>query len=217
MSAAKIYQQVNLYQPIFRKQRQIFSARTMAQAAALVAVALLGLYAYGLWQVLGLEAEVVQLEGREKAYVAQLARIDPSVTSSRRAEVDQELKKLDATLLDQQRLIDVLRDQPLGATEGFSGFLAALGRQHRPELWLTSFAINGGTRALELDGRAVRADLIPEYLQSLGREPALDGQKFDRLEIERDDAEVTFHATSRAAKAGDELRVDTGAEARKRL
>ena len=29
-----IYQQVNLYQPIFRKQRQIFSAMTMAQAGA---------------------------------------------------------------------------------------------------------------------------------------------------------------------------------------
>ena len=31
-------------------------------------------------------------------------------------------------------------------------YLAALGRQHTPELWLTEFAINGGTRALELDG-----------------------------------------------------------------
>jgi Tfp pilus assembly protein PilN len=201
VTATTLYQQVNLYQPIFRKQRQIFSAITMAQAAGVVAVALLGLYVYGLWQVLGLESEVVQLEGREKAFTAQLARIDPSITSNRRAEVEEELKRLNATLLDQQRLIDVLRDQPLGSTEGFSPYLAALGRQHRPELWLTELAINGGTRALELTGRSVRAELVPEYLQSLGREPALAGQKFDRLEIGRDDAEVTFHATSRAAAA----------------
>jgi Tfp pilus assembly protein PilN len=213
MTATTMYQQVNLYQPIFRKQRQIFSAITMAQAAGIVAVALLGFYFYGLWQVLGLEAEVVQLEGREKAFTAQLARIDPSPSSHRRAEVEAELKVLNATLLDQQRLIDVLRDQPLGTTEGFSGYLAALGRQHKPELWLTEFAINGGTRALELTGRSTRAELVPEYLQSLGREPALAGQKFDRLDIDRDDAELTFRATSTAASASD----DGQAIGRKRL
>jgi Tfp pilus assembly protein PilN len=200
-----MYQQVNLYQPIFRKQRQIFSAVTMAQAAAVVAVALLGFYVYGLWQVLGLEAEVVQLEGREKAFTAQLARIDPSLTSNRRAEVEQELKKLNETLLGQQRLVEVLRDQPLGTTEGFSGYLSALGRQHKPGLWLTQLAINGGTRALELTGRSVRAELVPEYLQSLSREPALAGQKFDRLDIGRDDSGITFRATSRAATEKDYL------------
>ena len=199
-----MYQQVNLYQPIFRKQRQIFSAITMAQAAGLVAVALLGFYFYGLWQVLGLEAEVVLLEGREKAYTVQLARIDPSLTSSRRTEVEGELAKLNATMVDQQRLIDVLHEQPLGTTEGFSRYLAALGRRHTPELWLTEFAINGGTRALELNGRSVRAELVPEYLQSLGREPALEGQKFDRLDIARDEADITFSATSRAATATEE-------------
>ena len=141
-----IYQQVNLYQPIFRKQRQVFSARTMAQAIAVVAAALLGMYAFGVWKLSGLDAEVVQLEGREKAFAAQLGRIDPNLGASRRAEVEQEIKSLNATLLDQQRLIDVLRDQPLGTTQGFSSYLAALGRQHTPLLWLTSLTINGATR-----------------------------------------------------------------------
>ena len=36
-----MYQQINLYQPIFRKQRQIFSAVTMFQAIGVVAAALL--------------------------------------------------------------------------------------------------------------------------------------------------------------------------------
>jgi len=200
-----LYQQINLYQPIFRKQRQVFSAVTLAQAAGVVAVALLGLYLYGFWKVAALEGAVVQLEGREKAFIAQLASLDPSLGANRRAEVEQELERLNATLLDQQRLIDVLRAQPLGTTDGFSGYLAALGRQHTPELWLTDFAINGGTRAVELSGRSVRAELVPEYLQRLGREPALAGQRFDRLDIERDEAnaEIAFHATSEAAAAAE--------------
>jgi Tfp pilus assembly protein PilN len=204
-----MYQQVNLYQPIFRKQRQVFSAATMAQAVGLVVVVLLGIYGYGVWKLARLEAEVVQLEGREKAFTAQLGRIDPNLGASRRAEVEQELKKLNATLLDQQRLIDVLRDQPLGTTEGFSEYLAALGRQHTPLLWLTDVTINGGARAVELGGRSVRAELVPAYLQRLGHEPALTGQRFDRLEIERDkdSAEIAFHATSRKADDREETRV----------
>jgi hypothetical protein len=194
-----MYQQINLYQPIFRKQRQVFSAATMAQALAVVAVTLLGLYAYGAATVRALEAEVVQLEGREKALATQLMRIDPALSDHRRAELDAELGRLNATLLDQQRLIEVLREQPLG-NGGFSSYLAALARRRTPEVWLTAIAVNGGTGAIELAGRSLRPSLVPELLQRLGEEPALAGQTFDRFEIGKDEetGEATFRATSRA-------------------
>jgi hypothetical protein len=205
--ASAMYQQINLYQPIFRKQRLIFAAVAMAQAAGLVAAALLALYGYGVFKVTRLEAEVARLEGLEQTFTAQLGGIDPSLAVSARAGVEQEIATLNATLADQQRLIDVLRDQPLGGSEGFSGYLAALGRQHRPELWLTRIAVNGGARALELAGRSVRAEAVPEYLRRLGAETALAGQRFDRLEIERDESagDVAFSATSRAAAADEAL------------
>lgn len=195
-----MYQQINLYQPIFRKQRQIFSATTMAQALAVVAVALLGLYAYGFAKVRALEIEVVQLEGREKALTTQLMRIDPALSDDRRAELDAELARLNATLLDQQRLIEVLRDQPLG-NGGFSSYLAALARRQTPALWLTDIAINGSTGAIELAGRSLGPALVPDLLQRLGQETALAGQTFDRFEIGQDEetGEATFRATSRAA------------------
>jgi hypothetical protein len=196
-----MYQQINLYQPIFRKQRQIFSATTLAQVLGIVAAALLLLYGYGVLQVRRLEGDVVQLEGREKALTMQLARIDPTQNQHRRAEVEEELKKLNATLVTQQRLIDVLHERPLGSKAGFSGYLAALGRERTPELWLTQFAINGSTGALELAGRSTRPELVPEYLQRLGREQALTGQRFDALEIEHDaeKGDAVFRATSQAA------------------
>ena len=198
-----MYQQINLYQPIFRKQRQIFSAVAMVQALAVVTVGLLAIYGYALAKVGALEAEVVQLESRENALNLQLLRIDPTASDQRRAELESELRRLTATLLDQQRLIDVLKEQPLGGTEGFSAPLSALARQRTPELWLTQLAINGGTGAIELAGRSLRADLVPEYMQRLGTEGALAGQRFDRFEIARDEAtaETTFRATSRAALA----------------
>lgn len=196
-----MYQQINLYQPIFRKQRQIFSATTMLQALGLVVAALLGIYAYGLIQVADLETEVVQLEGRERALATQLARIDPNLSQNRRQGAEEELKRLTATLVDQQRLIEVLRDRPLGSVQGFSGYLAALGRQRTPEVWLTEFAINGSTGALEVSGRSTQPALVPEFMQRLGTEAALGGQQFDRFELERDRAtgQSVFRATSRAA------------------
>lgn len=196
-----MYQQINLYQPIFRKQRQIFSTVAMVQALAIVAAALLAIYGYGWTKVGALEAEVVQLEGRETALMTQLTRMDPALSANRRAELEAELKRLNATLENQQRLIEELRKQPLGDAAGFSGYLAALGRQRTPELWLTSLGINGGTGAIELEGRTLRPEIVPEYMQRLGQEAALATQRFDRFEIERDaeNGEATFRATSRAA------------------
>ena len=200
-----MYQQINLYQPIFRKQRQIFSAVTMLQAAGVVAIALMTIYLYGFWRLAGLEVEVVQLEGREKAFTAQLDSIDPDLGFERRQEVEEELERLNATLLSQQRLIEVLREQPLGSTSGFSANLAALARQHSDGLWLTAIVINGASGAMELAGQSVRAELIPEYLLRLGEEEALSGQLFDRLEIDRTDqrSEVVFRVTSRAVDQQD--------------
>lgn len=197
-----MYQQINLYQPIFRKQRQIFSAVTMAQVLGVVTAALLGIYGYGVAQVGALERAVVQLEGREQALATQLVRIDPAMGDNRRTELEAELKRLNATLLDQQRLIDVLQEHPLGDTAGFSAPLAALARQRTPELWLTELAINGGTGAIELAGRSLEPELVPAYMQRLGTEGALAGQRFDHFEIGRDErnGDTTFRATSRAAR-----------------
>lgn len=197
-----MYQQINLYQPIFRKQRQVFSAATMAQALTVVAIALLAIYGYGLMQVRAVEAEVLQLESRERALTTQLARIDPDLGNDRRAELEAELRRLTATLEEQQRLEKVLRERPLG-NSGFSRFLAALGRRREAELWLTDIAINGSTNAIELAGRSRRAALVPELLERLGEEEALAGQTFDRFEIAKDEAtgEAVFRATSRAAAA----------------
>jgi hypothetical protein len=201
--SAHLYQQINLYRPIFRRQKQIFSSAVMLQAIGIFTVALLTIYVYGLWQVRGLEAEAVQMEGRERAYAARLAGLDTSSGGARRREVDDEIRRLSATLIQQQRLIEVLGDQPLGRTEGFSAHIAALARRHRPGLWLTSVTINGTSNAIELAGQSVAPELVPEYLLTLGEEQALAGQRFDRFDIERleDKSGVVFHVSSRMVSA----------------
>ena len=206
--SAPLYQQINLYQPIFRRQRQIFSSQTMLQATAIIAVALMTIYAYGLWQVAGLEAEALQLEGRERAYSTQLASLDPDSSAARRREAERELERLTATLLRQQRLIEVLEEKPLGSTDGFSEVLGALARQRRSGLWLTEITINRVSDAIELVGSSVDPALLAPYLLQLGEEEALAGYRFDDFEIARraDAATVDFWISSRAVADG---RADT--------
>lgn len=209
---AALYQQINLYQPIFRKQRQVFSAVTMIQTVAIVAVALIAIYIYGLVGVLGLEGEVVQLEGREKAFATQLAMLDPGSGQARRREVEEEMQRLNETLIDQQKLIDVLEAQPLGSTEGFSAYMSSLARRHVRGLWLTRVKVNGATDAIELVGQSIDPELVPEYLLGLGEEDALVGQRFDRLRIERDPdapARVNFFVSSHRATATFPAREDS--------
>jgi Tfp pilus assembly protein PilN len=194
-----LFQQVNLYQPIFRRQRHIFSATTMLQGVAVVAVALMTIYAYGAWQVAMLEAQAAELMSREDAYSGQLARLDSSDGGSRRQEIDAALEDLSATLLAQQHLMAVLEEQPLGDTGGFSAALAALARRHSPGLWLTELRIRGGTGSIQVAGRTTDPGLIPAYLLSLSDEEALVGRRFDEFEIQRSDEgdEVTFRVASR--------------------
>ena len=65
-------QQVNLYQPIFRKQRKVFSAVTIAQAAAVFIVGLLLIYGYGRWQLAALGADIDALELQRNAAMLHL-------------------------------------------------------------------------------------------------------------------------------------------------
>ena len=200
-----LYQQVNLYQPILRRQRHIFSALTMIQSLGVVTVALMTIYGYGVWQVGKLEAEAVQLEGRERAYGAQMARLDPSESISQRRAIEREIESLNASLIAQQRLIDVLNEQQLGSTDGFSVQLAALGRRYSSGLWLTELRINGSTESIELVGRSTDPAKVPAYLLRLGEEQALTGQRFDSFEIERFDdpesigpSDIGFRVSSKA-------------------
>src|SRR4051812_33188494 len=44
-------QQINLYSPLFRKQKKLFTALAMVQALGIVVIALVGLYGYARVQV----------------------------------------------------------------------------------------------------------------------------------------------------------------------
>ncbi|MGE0080723.1 MAG: PilN domain-containing protein [Thiohalomonadaceae bacterium] len=183
------FQQINLYQPIFRKQEKVFSAKAMAQSAAVVVVGLLAFYGFGVWQLSALEAQREQVEQRRSEAVARMESLrqlypERSKDAALEARVQQLARELDA----RTRIATQLGSGAEGNTRGFSAHLAGLARQRPEPLWLTHIGIAGGGSRLRLSGSALQPEAVPRFLQRLSAEPAFAGAGFRHLQIQREEA-----------------------------
>ncbi len=179
-------QQINLYQPLFRKQQKIFSAVTMLQAAAMVAVGMLAFFAYGIWQTHALTAQAEQAQKqRDEAAkrVAELARLYPQ--RSKDTALEQQVETLRNQVRVKQQVLAKLADRHEGNLHGFAAQLEGLARQRLPQLWLTRVGITHGGQSLELDGSALVPEEVPQYLQRLATETAFGGTEFRYFTMDR--------------------------------
>jgi hypothetical protein len=183
-----VSQQINLFNPIFLKQRKYFSVITMLQALLLIAVGSAVFYAYAAYQVKQLAR---QSDEAGKRYVAEQARLDSykahfSPEQTRQALAN-ELRATEARVFAQQDVIDTLKSGAIGNTSGYSGYMRAFARQAMNGLWLTGFNITGDAAQLSLSGAVMSdsPDLVPAYVQKLGTEAVMHGKSFAALQIQR--------------------------------
>lgn len=177
-------QQINLYNPLFLKTEKHFSARTMAQALLVVLVAIAAIFVFGLMQTRSTERLAAQ-------YRDQLAREQTQVTSlvaqassaSRSKALESEVAQLEAQIKLRRATLQALSTGELGNTAGFSEFLAALGRQTLSGVWLTEIRIDDAGNGLFVQGRALRAELLPAYLDRLSREPMMRGRRVTEMKL----------------------------------
>ncbi|HEX7029425.1 MAG TPA: hypothetical protein VF254_02425 [Gammaproteobacteria bacterium] len=179
-------QQVNLYQPILRKQKKVFSAVAMAQALGVIALLMLALYGFSYWQVQQLENEHRDLQARQKELAARIAGLSDSLQSqpaSRELTRRAEAAEREANL--KQRLAQLLTDRPMADGGGFSAAFAGLARQRVAGLWLTGIEIHNAEndRKVALHGFTARAELVPRLVQQLGEEPAFEGLQFRHMHV----------------------------------
>jgi hypothetical protein len=181
-----VSQQINLYQPILRRQRKVFSAVTMLE---LVAVALLGLgllYGFGRSQEASVRRDIALLEGQRLAAQGQVDALALQLAARRDVSaLTQELQQAEQTLAAKRRLQQWLASQGADRAGGFAGHVEGLARQHRPGLQLAAIGIASGGRQLRLAGSTVDAAELVRYLGRLGAEPAFRGIEFRSVQIER--------------------------------
>ncbi len=180
-------QQINLYQPIFRKQKKVFTAVAMLQVTGFVFLLLAAIYAYSWWQLQPFEQELERATAEHKRLKQQVENLQARTKTEAKSQllVD-EVKKLRRELEQKRQINAMFSEGSFGNQSGFSALWAGLARQHIDGLWLTGVRFENGGRKLTLSGRTISAELVPIYIQRLSKEEAFSGISFNLLEMKRD-------------------------------
>lgn len=181
-----ISQQINLYQPIFRKQPVAFSFWTGLLLAAIVITVMFGIYGYGKWQLQQMEVQLGNAQQYNSALKEDIAAIEKKLPEPKvNRLLEQEITQLTERRKTGLALLNTLRTRIEGNPKGFSGYFEGLARQTESGLWFTLIDIKLGGRALNLSGETVQPELVPNLLQRLEKEAAFNGKTFQVMKLKR--------------------------------
>lgn len=194
-------QQVNLYQPIFRRQTPLFSARTMLQSLLLMVAVLGGIYGYASHEVHMLATHVQGLERQRGDAETRLLALESSLPKREPSRLlASEVEKATGDIAERVALVAMLSSPGDASGHGFSTHLEGLARQNVEGLWLTGLRLRRAGRDIVIRGTALDAALVPVLVQRLSDEPAFAGMRFAALTIDRSDAtpeQVDFELRTR--------------------
>lgn len=179
-------QQINLFNPAFCKQREWFTALMLAQALALLALIMTGVYGYQFRQASLLDKQIKA--GSEILAQTQSRLVKAAAENAPRqknAALETRAQEMEQLIQNEEEVLAVLQGGSLGNTQGYSGYMRAFARQTVNGLWLTEFSIKGAGMEMRLEGRTLRPELVPAYIQRLNKETTTQGREFSALEMQR--------------------------------
>lgn len=179
-------QQINLYQPIFRKEEKKFSTVAMLQSVGLVVIGVVALYAFTWWQAGALKNELKRVDQNHAAASKRLG--DATGKFGQRkgpSSLDSEIARLEGEIVAKQQIQEILQRGIFSNTQGFSEYFASFARQRVPGVWLTGFDITGAAEQMVLAGRTTNPELVPRYMQKLSSEKTLSGIEFRTFQMNR--------------------------------
>jgi hypothetical protein len=183
-------QQINLFNPVFLKQKKYFSVMAMGQALVLIVLGALLFYGYALYQVRQLSAQVAEMSKRHAAEQARLTTYANEFSPQRSTQMLQdEVALLEAQAAAQDKLLTTLKSGVIGNTEGYSEYMRAFARQSVHGLWITAFDIVGDGAQMSLNGGVLSPQLVPSYIQRLGREKVMKGKTFAMMQMRQPESE----------------------------
>lgn len=123
-------------------------------------------------------------------YNLQAAQIEQEINTLRitaaanpPSPVVKELESLRQKDAQQRQVQDALQGSMAWASQGYSDYLMALGRQTHPSVWITGLNVRGDGRDIILTGRTDNVAAMPTYLQRLGQEERFKGRRFAQMEM----------------------------------
>jgi hypothetical protein len=195
-------QQINLFNPIFLKEKKYFSAVTMVQSLVILVAGMTAFYAYAKYQVDALERRAVDTAAQHKSLQERLTRTTaqfaPKTTD---AGLVAALAGLQAQHSARMAMIGSLGTGELSKESGYAEYMRALARQSLDGLWLTGFRVGEGGEQVEINGRALQPALVPAFISRLHLEKVMQGRAFDALTMTQRQAPLPAAPVKRLAGA----------------
>lgn len=177
-------QQINLLNHTLIKKRDFLTPTNLLLTSALLSAGLLGYYSY-------IQVEIASLAQQRDQIVASLISAQELLKQTTLSHTPREADKTLASKIaqlelkteQQQKILKTIKASASDPGNSYATLMLAFSRQAIDGLWLTSFKMDSEKNTLNISGRALRSELIPEYISRLGDEPMLKGKKFDTLSI----------------------------------
>jgi hypothetical protein len=189
-------QQINLLNPALIKQKDFLNPNNIVMTLGLLSALMLGYYGYAQKQLSLLTLQRSQVAETLAATQAQLqqATLLHMPHEINKALIEQ-ITQLEQKEKMQQQILQTVNQSTATPEKGYAALMRAFAKQSLDGLWLTSFSFDSSTEKLNISGRTLQADLVPEYISNLGNEPALKGKLFSALSMNLPKVEASKLAT----------------------
>lgn len=179
--------QINLYSPSLREPQRHFALRSMLQALAVFAVALVALCGWALWRTAGLQRDLASANTAFSAEQERLGRnLAAKPASNDTAALNQELAQAQQALARQRSELGARREAAAAVGARPAAWLQLLARNTPPAVWLTGVR-NAGTR-IEIDGYTLNPEALQPWLAQVTAAAPAGARELGALAVQRETA-----------------------------
>jgi hypothetical protein len=181
-----VHQRVNLFQPIFRKERKLFSFTVCVQMVVMFTLTLIFLYFFGWRNVNTIESDLAVVKKQNDTHLAQLASVTQKIKSlGDSANTADQINQLRDELEAERYMLQVLGNDYSQHRLGFSSYLEGFARRSIQGMWISAFEMKNGGRSVQITGGTLSPEIIPDFLSGLTKEASLQGTSFEVLTMDR--------------------------------
>ena len=179
-------QQINLSQPVLLTHKRYFSARTMAQALALLLVLGGALGAFGVWS---LSTATRAIQATLNTQGPELARLRAAIAAGQvdagagAQALGQELAGARAQLRERQNTLVELRRGLMAPGQGHSARMQLVAQTIPAQAWVTE--LRADAAQLEVRGFTREPAVLNDWVAKLAQSPLLRGQQLAKVKVER--------------------------------
>jgi hypothetical protein len=179
-----MHQQINLYQPVFRKQHKVFSSLTLLQISAAVLFLLSIIVGHTRWTLASMETTALSLEQQHQDLAKKMGLLEDANRTPDTDAIDNEIEALNRNIDQRHYLLEQFDQLVVQHRDGFAAQFKALAKLRLPGLWLEGVTVNGDQQ-MEIRGITLDPKLVPIYLQELDKHGEFPGAAFETVSMTR--------------------------------